>query len=368
MRNRKKLALMLAAAFTFMPFPALLEEAKTQASSNTVSLEATSTTPVARAGVAINGVMKSAIAPIRIGNVYYVPFKQIANILNYNDIRYNYGTKTYTATDGSVSVRVTIGGTQAMKGDEAITIHAPRWNNATTYISLDTVSSLFNTFTYFKSENGSIQIQMPARTYKVMATDSIWKIAQAHHTTISAIKEANGLYTNLLRPGQILRLPAETMTKEMEPGRMSTPPVPPQATAVQTPAITASAKAQAILRTAQQCLGAPYVFGAKPSQAPRVMDCSSFIQYVYAQNGISLPRDSRQQGQVGRRVTSLQPGDLMFFKYPERYSDGRIGHVGIYMGNGKMIHTIPRPGVTITNYSGSGYWTKNFLFAKRVIQ
>lgn len=367
MRNRKKLALMLAAAFTFMPFPAMLEGAQTHASSNT-ALQATSYTNVARAGVAINGVMKSAITPVRFGNLYYVPFKQIANILNYNDIRYNYGTKTYTATDGSITVRVTIGGTRAMKGDEAITIHAPRWHNATTYISLDAVGALFNTFTYFKAENGSIQIQMPARVYKVMKTDTIWKIAQAHHTTISAIKEANGLNSNLLHPGQILRLPAESMTKEMEPGRMSTPAVPPQASAVQTPAVNGSAKAQAILQTAQQCLGAPYVFGAKPSQAPRVMDCSSFIQYVYAQNGITLPRDSRQQSQVGRSVTSLQPGDLLFFKYPEHYSDGRVGHVGIYMGNGKMIHTIPKTGVTITAYTRSSYWTKNFLFAKRVIQ
>ncbi|MGZ4107415.1 MAG: NlpC/P60 family protein [Tumebacillaceae bacterium] len=367
MRNRKKLALMMAAAFTLMPFPTMIDGAKTQASSSITSIPA-AYSPVSRAGVAINGVMKTAIDPVQFEGLYYVSFKQIANILNYDDISYNYGTKTYSATDGSVTVRVTIGGTRAMKGDEAVTIHAPRWHNANTYISLDTVSALFNTFTYFKPENGSIQIQMPARSYKVLTTDTIWKIAQAHHTTVSAVKSANGLTSDLLHPGQKLNLPAEGLTKEMEPGRMSAPPIPPQATAVQMPSTTVSAKQQAILRTAQQCLGAPYVFGAKVSQAPRVMDCSSFIQYVYGKNGVSLPRDSRQQSQVGTRVTSLQPGDLMFFKYPERYSDGRVGHVAIYMGNGKMIHTIPKPGVTITNYSGSGYWTRNFLFAKRVVK
>lgn len=357
---------MMAAAFTLMPLPSMFTEQTTHASANQeISAPAIAYTAVARAGVAINGKMVGAVDPIRIGGLYYVPFKQIAGILNYRDIRYNISTKTYCATDGSVTVRATIGGTRAMKGDEVVTIHAPRWVRSTTYISVDAVSSLFNTFTYYQPQNGSLQIQMPARTYKVLATDTIWKIAQIHHTTVGAIREANGLTSNLLKPGQILRLPAETMTKEMEPSRQSGS----SATPAQAPTTaTQSSLAAAIIATGKQCMGAPYVFGAKPSQAPRAFDCSSFMQYIFGKHGITLPRDSRVQAQVGFTVTALKPGDLLFFKYPEHYSDGRVGHVGVYIGNGQMLHTIPRTGVTITNYTRSSYWMKNFLFAKRVIR
>jgi peptidoglycan DL-endopeptidase LytE len=128
-------------------------------------------------------------------------------------------------------------------------------------------------------------------------------------------------------------------------------------------------KQKSIVSTAERYLGVPYKFGALSSQAPHVFDCSSYVQYVFKRNGITLPRDSRQQSTVGTRVTkaNLQPGDLMFFIYPEKYSDARVGHVAIYIGNGKMIHAIPNKGVVVTNWTSSSYWTKNFLYAKRVV-
>ena len=365
---------MLAAAFVLMPLPAMMNvQASNESQMSTTILPAPAQmaqTYVNRAGVAINGTMKGAIDPVKIGNAYYVPFKDTARLLDYDDIRYSSSTKTYTATDGSYTVKVTIGGTRAMKGDEPVNITPPKFINSTTYISLDAVSSVFNVFAYFKPDNGSIQVQMPARQYRVQAGDTLWKIAEAHHTTITAVRNANGIWSDSLTVGQTLRLPSEGETREMEPVQNAPAPQPAApAPAQDTPvASTVSAKQQAILTTAQKYMKVPYKFGAKPADAPRLFDCSSYIQYVFKQHGITLPRDSRQQSAVGTKVTALQPGDLLFFKYPERYSDGRVGHVGIYMGNGQMIHTVPKTGVTITKYQSSSYWSKNFLYAKRVIR
>ena len=122
-----------------------------------------------------------------------------------------------------------------------------------------------------------------------------------------------------------------------------------------------------IIAYGKRFLGTPYKFGAK-SNVTSSFDCSSYVQYVYKRFGVSLPRSSRSQSKVGRTVSQSQmkTGDLMFFYTPGRYSSNKIvGHVGIYAGNGKVLHTYGKPGVTVTDFSTS--WKKRFLFAKRVI-
>jgi cell wall-associated NlpC family hydrolase len=89
-----------------------------------------------------------------------------------------------------------------------------------------------------------------------------------------------------------------------------------------------------VVADAQQYLGVPYRWGGTdPSTG---LDCSGLVQHVYGDLGISLPRTSQEQVNVGTPVASLaqaQPGDLVFF---EPTSSGP-GHVGIYIGNGQMI-------------------------------
>jgi cell wall-associated NlpC family hydrolase len=107
-------------------------------------------------------------------------------------------------------------------------------------------------------------------------------------------------------------------------------------------------------------MGVPYKFGA-PSGSTRAFDCSSFTQYVYKKNGISLPRTSIAQSKVGRYVSrsNLQPGDLVFFYSP-------IHHVAIYIGNGKILHTYGAPGVTISSLNSS-WWSSHYTTARRVL-
>jgi cell wall-associated NlpC family hydrolase len=101
--------------------------------------------------------------------------------------------------------------------------------------------------------------------------------------------------------------------------------------------------------------------GTSPS---RGFDCSGLTSYVYAQNGVSLPRTAAQQysSGVGARVgglDSLAPGDLVFFSNTGGHRG--ISHVALYIGGGRMVHAMtPRYGVQVSNVY-DGYWTSHFV-------
>ncbi|HUQ80309.1 MAG TPA: C40 family peptidase [Gemmatimonadaceae bacterium] len=90
-----------------------------------------------------------------------------------------------------------------------------------------------------------------------------------------------------------------------------------------------------VLTTAKRYLGTRYRLGGTK---PGAFDCSGFVRYVFAKQGIELPRTAREQSAVGSAVAvgadSLRVGDLLFF----RTSRGRAGHVAMYMGDGRIIH------------------------------
>ena len=110
-----------------------------------------------------------------------------------------------------------------------------------------------------------------------------------------------------------------------------------------------------------------YSFGANSlTSAGGTGDCSSFVQYVFGQNGVSLPRtaESQYNSSKGKSVDKdkLQAGDVVFFK--GTYKSG-ISHVGIYVGNGKFVHnSSSKGGTTISNLSDD-YYTKHYAGAKR---
>ncbi|GAA3859825.1 C40 family peptidase [Streptomyces sedi] len=100
---------------------------------------------------------------------------------------------------------------------------------------------------------------------------------------------------------------------------------------------TATGRASSALNAAISKLGSPYVWGAT---GPSSFDCSGLTGWAYNQAGVSLPRVSQDQANAGTRVSQseLAPGDLVFF-YPG------ITHVGIYVGNGQMVHAPSTGGV-----------------------
>lgn len=122
-------------------------------------------------------------------------------------------------------------------------------------------------------------------------------------------------------------------------------------------------KGQQIVNDAKQFLGNPYVYGG--NSLTNGVDCSGFTQQIMARHGISVSRSSSAQyANNGYSVSSseLQPGDLTFYGY-----NGKVSHVAIYMGNGKIIHANDeRTGITTSNVFPSG--GKPYIGAKRVVR
>jgi len=112
--------------------------------------------------------------------------------------------------------------------------------------------------------------------------------------------------------------------------------------------VAASGSVQAAIDTAMAQLGDPYVWAAA---GPDAFDCSGLTQYAYAAAGITLPHSSSAQSRMGTSVSraDLQPGDLVFFYSP-------VSHVGMYIGNGKMVHasTFGQP-VIVSSVDMAGY-------------
>ena len=103
-------------------------------------------------------------------------------------------------------------------------------------------------------------------------------------------------------------------------------------------------KQEIIINLAKKLLGRKYKYGAKLEEAPKYFDCSSFACYLFKQVKINLPRCTIEQIESGKEVPleEIQPGDLIFVKgrygrYNPKHPNG-VGHVGIYIGNGWMIH------------------------------
>lgn len=128
---------------------------------------------------------------------------------------------------------------------------------------------------------------------------------------------------------------------------------------------TRQQKINLLISTATSLIGTPYVWGGE-SLAEGGFDCSGFTQYVYSQVGYNLYRTSTEQATQGMYVAkaTIQPGDLLFYSFD---GTGKISHVAIYLGNGKMIHS-PKTGdtVKITDMTTS-YWQTRYVTARRII-
>jgi hypothetical protein len=121
-------------------------------------------------------------------------------------------------------------------------------------------------------------------------------------------------------------------------------------------------KVDSIIATAKQNLGIKYQWGGTTPQTG--FDCSGYVSYVSDQNGISLPRISRDQYAVGTKVAfeDLQCGDLVFFSF---VGNGIVSHVGIYLGDGQFINASLSKGVTV--YVMGPYWKSAYVGARRVL-
>ena len=125
------------------------------------------------------------------------------------------------------------------------------------------------------------------------------------------------------------------------------------------------AKLQEAAISAISFVGKPYLFGG--SNPDTGFDCSGLVQYVLEQSGVKkLPRTSREMYDYSSPVDtdSLVVGDLLFF---QTNNANQINHVGIYVGEGRFIHSPSTGNVIRLDKLAQNYWQKAFVGGRRVL-
>jgi peptidoglycan DL-endopeptidase LytE len=219
-------------------------------------------------------------------------------------------------------------------------------------------------------------------TYKVRKGDTLARVAKKTGVSVAELRRLNSIHGKAMKPGKILALReaapaeekvvkpvkryvvrnAELFTSEEYERTLAeltdTDPQKPVDLAKNIELTTDSSKR--LKKSAFSFLGTRYRFGGNNRSG---IDCSSFVQHVFRELDINLPRTAREQFWTGEPVTSydLQKGDLVFFRTYAPFPS----HVGIYLGENKMIHASSRDRKVVISSMNTPYYRSRFLGAKR---
>lgn len=136
-------------------------------------------------------------------------------------------------------------------------------------------------------------------------------------------------------------------------------PTPGESTVISTPAPASTAAPSgdtSIVESAEAYLGVPYKWGGTTDKG---MDCSGFVQKAYEDAGYSIGRTTQLQAREGKEVETYAPGDILCFGR----SRWNIVHTGIYIGDGKFIHSSSPEGVIVSELDVYGL---NLVMARRL--
>ncbi|MDX9709827.1 MAG: LysM peptidoglycan-binding domain-containing protein [Trichloromonas sp.] len=204
-------------------------------------------------------------------------------------------------------------------------------------------------------------VKMQTLTHKVKKGDTLYEIAKKTKTSVAELKRLNNLPGNNLKVGQVLVVGAKRVT--VEKAVVANAPSSQKGAIVRelTRDIPVDANASIFEKTALSFLNTPYRFGGNGQNG---IDCSGFVQKVFGEFDLKLPRTAREQYTLGTRVPKgdLQLGDLIFFQTYAKYPS----HVGIYIGDDKMIHASSRNKGVVVSSINSNYFRKRFIGAKRL--
>lgn len=119
---------------------------------------------------------------------------------------------------------------------------------------------------------------------------------------------------------------------------------------------------ETLIKYSKQLIGTPYVYGGMTING---FDCSGFMQFVFKQAGITLPRTTTDQFNSGTAIAKkdLQPGDIVFFNT----SGSGVSHSGMYIGGNQFIHADSTRGIMISSLNDPYYWKARYIGAKRYI-
>jgi cell wall-associated NlpC family hydrolase len=230
----------------------------------------------------------------------------------------------------------------------------------------------------------------PARkdtVYRVQKGDTLGKVARKTGIPLTELKRLNDLHgaKPRLKPGQVLalktsepfsgpRVRSAGLTRALRNSELfaedeyeqtledlTADPSKPVDLAKSVELGAKNDQVAALKKTAYSFLGARYQFGGSNRNS---LDCSSFVQQVFRDMSVSLPRTAREQFTVGDIVSpsNLQKGDLVFFHTYARFPS----HVGIYLGGNKMIHASSRDRRVVISSFNTPYYVSRFIGAKRI--
>ncbi|WP_328617348.1 NlpC/P60 family protein [Amycolatopsis sp. NBC_00355] len=162
-----------------------------------------------------------------------------------------------------------------------------------------------------------------AKTAEKTATDAAKKATDARDAAAKLTSDIEGKKKNLQTQIDQIEAQSKTLSSADKAAQKDTGGKAPTVKA-------ATGAAQTAVNAALSKLGSAYVWGAT---GPSTFDCSGLMQWAYKQAGISLPRNSAAQAGFGTSVSrdQLQPGDLVAYYSP-------VSHIGMYIGDGKMVH------------------------------
>jgi len=225
-------------------------------------------------------------------------------------------------------------------------------------------------------------ISDPTATYKVRKGDTLSRISKKSGVSVAELKRLNGLQSGKLKLGQFLAL-HDNYASEKSDKRASAKPslrysdllndkeyeqsladlLEQDTSTVQTQNDTDfnSDTVKLLKIKAFDFLGTRYRFGGTSRNG---LDCSSFVQQVFDEMNVSLPRTAREQFERGDVVArgDMQKGDLVFFQTYASFPS----HVGIYLGNNKMIHASSTHRRVVISSLDTPYYRARYLGAKRV--
>ena len=127
--------------------------------------------------------------------------------------------------------------------------------------------------------------------------------------------------------------------------------------------LSSNSNRQAIADYSLKFTGTPYKWGG--NDPTKGIDCSGFVKFLYGQIGVSLPRTAAEQVRVGSPITKFEdllPGDRLYFWSKKK---SKVGHTGIYLGNGYFCHSSTSNGGVATDHLGKATWRNSLVAARR---
>ena len=208
-------------------------------------------------------------------------------------------------------------------------------------------------------------------SYVVKKGDTLSSISKKVGLSIEEIKRVNSLHTSALKIGQVLSLPKDQnrLGEEAEESRDEVEIAGITQTEVEKGETTASnplgkwnnpEERSLLVRVVKTFLGVPYKLGGSTLKG---IDCSAFVRKIYEIFNIELPRTTREQFSIGKKIgkEQLEEGDLVFFR-----RQGNSSHVGIYIGDNQFVHASSYNRQVKIDHLDAPYYSKRFLRGVRV--